>query len=500
MPIISAVLNLEQWCKIDESIYIAYTDEQYKQYGGFAYNEDTLKNLAEMKLYNSKIFINSFSQPRSLLINTIESMAYSKTIKLYLELYKARNTKIISSTQSLNNSPVNWSSWRQFNSFEKNPIVRKKVFDEFIEQTKNIVPIIEERFLNIRQTYEEYDESINALKEGHVKLDPLSGYLENENLSHDKLVEFITSLGNRAKKPFRDALTDISKKILGREPEYYDDFYFFRNKVYSDIENNFSLIDPIGKVKSVLNDLNFDLSKIHFDSEDRKNKYISPVCFFVQIPDDIRVLYKTESPYFDLQACFHETGHAVHASSIDKDNNYWDKYQMSTGIIEIFSIFFERLTKNNTFLADIVPSNSENISKFDELNSRNKFMELFFITFYTANSLMKLEYWKKNLTVDQASEVYSKLIKEYTGFEMPGEYWLLHHILPDSIMYVPSYLLAAVRASELEMYMQNRFGSAWWKEKEAGKVLKEIMKPGAKINLQLFSKLDTGMYMKEILE
>lgn len=500
MPIISAILNLEQWCKIDESIYIADTDEQYKQYGGFEYNEETLKNLAEMKLYNSKIFINSFSQPRSLLINTIESMAYSKTIKLYLELHKTRNTKIISSTKSLNNSPVNWSSWRQFNSSEKNPQVRKKVFDEFIEQTKNIAPIIEERFLNIRQTYEEYDKSINASKEGYVKLDPLSGYLENENLSYDNIVEFITSLGNRAKKPFKEALTDISKKILGREPEYYDDFYYFRNKVYSDIENNFSLIEPIDKVKSVLNDLNFDLSKIHFDNEDRKNKYISPVCFFVQIPDDIRVLYKSESPYFDLQACFHETGHAVHASSIDKDINYWDKYQMSTGILEIFSIFFERLTKNNAFLADIIPTNTEDRSKFNELNSRNKFIELFFITFYTANSLMKLEYWKKNLTVDQASDVYSKLIKEYTGFEMPGEYWLLHHILPDSIMYVPSYLLAAVRASELDMHMQNKFGSAWWKEKEAGKSLKEIMKPGAKINLQLFSKLDTEMYMKEIIQ
>jgi len=48
----------------------------------------------------------------------------------------------------------------------------------------------------------------------------------------------------------------------------------------------------------------------------------------------------------------------------------------------------------------------------NELESRNKFMELFFVTFYTANSLMKLEYWDKNLTVDKASDVYSRLIKE----------------------------------------------------------------------------------------
>jgi len=47
-------------------------------------------------------------------------------------------------------------------------------------------------------------------------------------------------------------------------------------------------------------------------------------------------------------------------------------------------------------------------------------MELFFVTFCTANSLMKLEYWNKNLTVDEASDAYSELIKEYMGFEIPG--------------------------------------------------------------------------------
>ena len=58
-------------------------------------------------------------------------------------------------------------------------------------------------------------------------------------------MEFIKSMGDRAKKPFKDALNDIRKKILGgKEPEYYDDFYYFRNKIYSDIDNNFSNIEP----------------------------------------------------------------------------------------------------------------------------------------------------------------------------------------------------------------------------------------------------------------
>ena len=50
-------------------------------------------------------------------------------------------------------------------------------------------------------------------------------------------------------------------------------------------------------------------------------------------------------------------------------------------------------------------------------------------------------------------------------------------------MYVPSYLLAAVRAAELNAYMKDRFGDKWWREKQSGRNLREIMSPGASIDL-----------------
>jgi oligoendopeptidase F len=248
--------------------------------------------------------------------------------------------------------------------------------------------------------------------------------------------------------------------------------------------------------------MEFDLSNIHFDTEDRKNKYPSPICFFVKIPNDIRILYKRESPYFDFQACFHETGHAMHASSIDIKNDYSEKYRIPMGVAEIFSIFLERLTKNSDYMRPLIDSqkNNSNNNTISNLISRNQFMELFFVTFYAANSLMKLSYWKENLSIYKASELYSRIVKEYTGFEIPGEYWLLHHILPESIMYVPSYLLAAVRAAELDMYARNKYGDKWWKEKEAGKDFREIMKPGAKIDLSTFSNLDSNRFLKEIIQ
>ena len=419
--------------------------KKYKQYAGLGHNEKLIEQLAQMKIGNSDILIDFYSHPRPLFLGAIEDIAYSKTKKLELELHNARNTKITSSRHVFRDLPVNWSTWRQFNSLEKEPKNRKEVFDEFVEKTKHITPIIENRFSAIKQVYHENARGDKEDGKGpNDKLDPVSAYLENENISYEKLAEFVKSMGQRAKKPFKDAIDDVGKEILGKEPEYYDDFYYFRNRSYSDMDSSFLKIEPLGEVKKILASMEFDLSRVYFDTEDRKGKYPSPICFFVKIPGDIRVLYKKESPYFDLQACFHETGHAMHASSIGATNEYWDKYRIPMGVAETFSIFLERLTKNTGYMSSSLSDSIKDQNTLDKLASRNRFMELFFVTFYAANSLMKLEYWKENLSIGEASELYERLIKEYTGFEIPGEYWLLHHILPESIMYVPS--LSACRS------------------------------------------------------
>jgi hypothetical protein len=110
-----------------------------------------------------------------------------------------------------------------------------------------------------------------------------------------------------------------------------------------------------------------------------------------------------------------------------------------------------------------------------------------------------MEYWWKKLSIDETNRVYSQLFKNHMGIDMPGEYWMLHHILPESIMYVPSYLLAAVRAAELEKNIEERFGEEWWKTEEAGSFLKKIMEKGGKLNLGEFSKLDTKVFLNEIV-
>jgi hypothetical protein len=485
-------LNLKEWCEIDEILYSAETNEQYLQFAGYDYDKKNIENLSKMKFLISEIFVRSFSKPRILFLSSIENISESKTKTLELKLHDLRGTKIKSRYFKFNGKQVNWNNWRQFNSCENDNNKRKIVFDEFIKKTKYISPVIYLRFKRIREIYSNFSDKIN--ENSRKPFSPLDGYLTSEKITLSELRVLVSELGQRARARFQSELNS-GRKLIGKDPEYYDDFYFFRNRIFSSIEKYFLKINPVTTVKKTLRSIGFDFSKIHFDTNDRPNKYPSPICFFVKIPSDIRVLYKNESPYFNLQSCYHETGHAIHASSIDPDLNYWEKYKFPMGIAEIFSILIERLTKNPLYLKDIGISNDKVLC---ELVSKNNFMELFFVVFYTANSLMKMEFWNRNLTIYETSRLYEKLIKKYMGLEVPGEYWMLHHILPESTMYVPSYMLAAIRAAELETYLINRFGERWWNDPVAGKKVREIMSKGGTINLNEFSKLDQNIFMREI--
>jgi hypothetical protein len=71
--------------------------------------------------------------------------------------------------------------------------------------------------------------------------------------------------------------------------------------------------------------------------------------------------------------------------------------------------------------------------------------------------------------------------------------------MPDFDLYSPSYMVAAVRAAELDRKLTNLFGANWWIDKRAGNYIRAVAKDGASIKLSRFSRLDTGPYLKDLV-
>jgi hypothetical protein len=475
---------LSAWAIVDESLSILFNHEQWKMYNGLDFDEDLMKSNSVQKAKHAELFLSATRRPRRLFLKCVFDVSESKKTPLALELDKARAEKVVSKKARFHGRHVNWKSWRQFDA-TADARSRKQVYDELVTKTPEIRPLIRAMFQRSWSTYR------------HYGVTPLRGYLENERISLPELKELVQKLGSAVKKPFREALQDYALEIKKAPAEYYDDFYYFRGRIFRPLDKIFSKFDPAEMPVRQLKRLGFDTKKIHVDVEDRPRKTPSAVALFVQIPNDARVLVKPISPYTDMEASYHEFGHAMHCISIDPNLPLWDRESLSHGVAEIFSTLLESLVEDRRYLRTKFGLSEEQIR---EVTERRRFMELFFVAFYAANSLMKISFQEKMLTMDEASELYAKLYKEYVGFDIPGEYWQLHHVMPDYDLYSPSYLIAAVRKSELIKKLRNRLGETWWDSTKAGDYLKQIMSPGANIDLDEFSRLDTSPFLKPLLK
>lgn len=459
-------MNLNEWCVKQEKILNSLANEYFNMEVGLKFSKIVIAKLEKENIKQNEYFLKHFNKPKELYEAAVGEVAGSKTYKLSLKFKEERNKKINNKKHK-----VNWSTWRQW-SFKAKDNERKEVFDDFIKKTPLISKLIKDKFDKATKIYKDYE------------LDVLQSYLDDHRISLNKLTSVIKDLKDNTKSKFLKQWRKYSYEILGREQEYYDDMYFMRNFIFAKIK--LKNLDSLKIVKNTIKGMGFDFNKIKVDHVDRKGKYPSPFCSGVNIPNDVRVSFKAENPINDLNSIHHEFGHAIHFISIDKNLQYGQRYLASTGLCETFSTFLEDFIQDKTYLMEETKVDEETA---DEITARLGFVRDYATMFYAANSLFRIDYWRKNLNFEDCNEYYAKKIKECMNIELPGAYWQLHHILPESLMYVPSYLLAMLRADELRKQMINKFGNTFWRSKEAGKYLKSFMEPGTKSELGTFSTL-----------
>lgn len=474
--------ELKRWCDASEQNNVLLGNEYFNMQVGLKYSE---KKIGELEKKNEKIsvnFLKNFKEPKEVYNACIGTVAGSKTYKLMLQLHELRKTKIKSEKYKFSNQPVCWTNWRQF-SATANDKSRKEVFDEFVRLTPEISQVIKKKFELSAKIYESY--GTNPLKE----------YLEEHKISLEHLKKVLLELRDGLKDKFSEEFSHYSNKFLKREPRYYDDFYFIRNIVYHDLIDGFGKINGLEECKKVMRNLGLNPDKIKIDDKDRPKKYPSPFASFIKIPTDIRVSYKMENPLNTTTAIYHEMGHAIHASHIKKELSYWKKYLLSNGLAESFSIFFESLLLNKNYLTKKLKL-SNNFA--DEFIARTKFIETYSIAFYTGNSLFRIKYWEDKMNFEDCNKEYSKQLKESVNMNIPGAYWQLHHILPESLMYVPSYMLAMIKAREMHQHLEKEYGMNWWQNKKSGEYILGLMEPGADSANADFEKINTKEFIKWI--
>jgi hypothetical protein len=479
-------MRVEDLTKQLEDEEVALSLEFYKQYAGLEYSTELMEEKSTRIQQLCVEGLDTFDpdeMPELLFYTLIGGSIAREMMRLQNELYRKRQEEV---AVDADGEKVNLNNVRLFNHRHvRDHELRKRVFDGLMERAPALTDSIRTRFDLVRQTYERYG------------LDPLNVYCRQEQVSLNRLKELVHETGMRAKPRFLEMAEELSPEVIGKPMEYYDDLYVFRHVINERFNPYFSKVDYDALLRRTAERLGLDPDRVEVDGEPREGKHSSPVCFGIRIPGDVRVLYQATDPYGDYTSFFHEMGHGLHFVSVDPDRPYHERELIQRSVAETFSTLFEELAQDPLFLREEVGLSEDVIRHVDR---RRRFMDLFFLTFYGANSMLKISYWEKGLTMEEADREYERLHRHYTDLPMPGIYWQTHHIVGMYILYAPSYLLANIRKSELIQRLKDTFGEAWWREPDAGRYLREeLMGPGAAIDLSSFSRLDPEPYLRGVL-
>lgn len=476
-------MSLEDLASRYERLKVRLSEQYYNQEAGLPYDKDLMKKLSEQLTEVSLEFLKNFEDPRSMYLASIETIADAERLDIELELKDRRMERIFTEKYSIAGRKVNWGSWRQFNAQMDEYKKRREVFDEFIEKAPSIGPLIRKRMSISKDVFSRYG------------LTPLDSYLELEGIGFDELRSLLMKLGDGAKETFLAAADHYAPEVLGKKKtEYYDDFYTWRGRIFRPLNRFFEGKNALNQVQRFLRSFGFETAKIKVDAEDREKKSPSAFCFGIQIPNDVRICYRRVSPFSDLGSLFHEFGHGIHGASADPMDPVWKRYIVPMGVAETFSMLIESLLHTPRFLRDDLKIDEKAI---EDVVDRERFMNLAFLTFYAANSIMKIEFWKKMYSLEKAAKRWQELTKRFF-IEVPGNYWLLHHIMPDYDVYSPSYVIAAMRVAAIREQLKKDFGELWWRNRKAGAFVKELARTRGEFDVKAW-KLDPDFYLKEQL-
>lgn len=474
-------MSLEKIASKYEKLRVQFSEQRYNQEAGLPYDRNMMKKLSERLTEVSLEFLENFVEPRSMYLASIATIADAEKLETELDLHDQRMEKISTEKYRIASRKVNWGNWRQFNSRTDDYMKRKEVFDDFIAKAPDIAFLVEKRMGISNDVYETYN------------LTPLDSYLEFEGIRYDELRDLLIRLGDGAKDTFLAAAEHFATEVLGKKKtEYYDDYYTWRGRIYKPLNKYFEKIDALDEVRRFLVAFGFNPSKIMVDAEDREKKSPSAFCFGIQIPNDVRVCFRKVSPFTDFGSVFHEFGHGIHGICANPDDSVWKRYVVPMGVAETFSILIESMLDTPLFLKQELKLAD---SVVNEIIDRRRFMELAFLTFYAANGIMKMEFWKKGYSIEEAAKRWQELTKRFF-IEVPGNYWLLHHVMPSYDMYSPSYVIASMRVAAVRERLRQDYGNVWWKNSDAGNFVRDLAEMRGEFDVKAW-KLDAESYLKE---
>ncbi len=251
---------------------------------------------------------------------------------------------------------------------------------------------------------------------------------------------------------------------------------FFRA---SHLDSLFPAERMVPALRGTLAGLGIDMdaqSNVKLDTEMRPTKSPRAFCSTPRVPEEVYLVLPPIGGREDYAALFHEAGHAEHYGCTDAELAFEYRHLGDNAVTESFAFLFEGLTASGEWLAGTIGIDEVEAAIEHALAAR-----LVMLRRYSAKIAYEVELHSPGTDLAAMPERYSALLGERIGVPWPRETWLSD---VDSSFYVACYLRAWALEVNWRATLTERFGEAWFEDREAGDWLRGLWSQGQRLEAE----------------
>jgi hypothetical protein len=242
----------------------------------------------------------------------------------------------------------------------------------------------------------------------------------------------------------------------------------------------------LAALEGTLSGLGIDLRaqrNVRLDLDRRPTKSPRAFCAPIEVPGRIVLVIQPIGGLDDWRALFHEAGHTEHFAHTAARLPFEARRLGDNAVTEAWAFLLEHLVTDPAWLERRL-----DVGGAGELVRESATVLLFYLRRYCAKLLYELELHGGG-GLDGMRERYAELIADATKV-VPAPVDFLADVDPG--FYCTCYLRAWALEAQLSATLRERFGRAWFADRKAGSLLRELWNEGQGIDADGIAREVTG--------